>query len=161
MKPLQHCHRGGWTGKTVPFAIRLIIVAAMALHAGGVVRAGGTVTNCTESSLRAAMAGGGTVTFACDGTITLANTLTNTLDVVLDGSGHRVTIGNGYNRIFLVNSNVHFTVINLTIAKGWSDNGAGIFNAGGYLTVQNCLFLSRSEEHTSELQSLRHLVCRL
>ena len=116
----------------------------MALHAGGVVRAGGTVTSCTESSLRAAMAGGGTVTFACDGTITLANTLTNTLDVVLDGSGHRVTIGNGYNRIFLVNSNVHFTVINLTIAKGWSDNGAGIFNAGGYLTVRNCLFLSNS-----------------
>ena len=144
MKPLQHCHRSGWTGKTVPFAIRLIIVAAMALHAGGVVRAGGTVTCCTEASLRAAMAGGGTVTFACDGTITLANTLTNTLDVVLDGNGHQITIGNSYNRIFFVNSTVTFTVINLTIANGYSDNGAGIFNAGGRLVLSHCLFVSNT-----------------
>src|SRR5262245_64553893 len=28
-------------------------------------------------------------------------------------------------------------------------------------TVANATFLARSEEHTSELQSLRHLVCRL
>ena len=147
MKPLQHFHRGGWTGKTVPFAIRLIIVAAMALHAGGVVRAGGTVTSCTEANLRAAMAGGGTVNFTCDGTITLTSTITNSVDTVLDGSGHQITICNSnnyYNRIFFVNSNVTFTVINLAIAKGYSDNGAGIFNAGGYLTVRNCLFLSNS-----------------
>ena len=38
------------------------------------------VTNCTEAALRAAMAGGGTVTFACDGTITLASTITNRVD---------------------------------------------------------------------------------
>ena len=42
------------------------------------VQAGGVVTNCTEAALRAAMTGGGTVTFACDGTITLASTITNT-----------------------------------------------------------------------------------
>ena len=32
----------------------------------------GVVTNCTEANLRAALAGGGTVTFACDGTILLS-----------------------------------------------------------------------------------------
>ena len=50
--------------------------------------AGGVVTNCTETALRAAMTGGGTVTFACDGTITLTSTITNDLDCVLDGSRH-------------------------------------------------------------------------
>src|ERR1039458_2085501 len=29
------------------------------------------------------------------------------------------------------------------------------------ITVEDLLFRTRSEEHTSELQSLRHLVCRL
>src|SRR6516225_10196985 len=37
--------------------------------------AGGVVTNCTDAALRAAISGGGTVTFACDGTITLTNTI--------------------------------------------------------------------------------------
>src|ERR1039458_8795140 len=37
-------------------------------------------------------------------------------------------------------------------------DGAEIVASHGYLPAQ---FLNRSEEHTSELQSLRHLVCRL
>src|ERR1017187_2627413 len=159
MKPLQHCHRGGWTGKTVPFAIRLIIVAAMALHVGGVVRAGGTVTSCTEASLRAAMAGGGTVTFACDGTITLGNTLSNSLNTVLDGSGHQITIsGGGTVQVFYVNNNTSLTLSNLTIANGYSvgafattsfgpddpnlvGRGGGILNQGNLL-LANCVFIN-------------------
>ena len=46
--------------------------------------AGGIVTNCTETSLRAALAGGGTVTFACDGTIVLSNTLVIATNTVCD-----------------------------------------------------------------------------
>ena len=79
----------------------------------------GVVTNCTEAALRAAMAGGGTVTFACDGTISLANTITNVSDTSARWRGHQVTIsGNKAVRVFYVNTNVSFTAVNLTIADG-------------------------------------------
>ncbi len=101
----------------------------------------GVVTDCTETSLRAAMTGGGTVTFACDGTITLTNTITNNADVTLDGSGHQVIISGGRAvRVFYVNTNVVFATINLTIAQGASTNGAAIFNAGGTLNLCNTTF---------------------
>ena len=88
----------------------------MNLLDGTAAQAGGTVTACTEAALRAAaLAGGGTVTFACDGTITLAATITNTADAVLDGSGHQVTISGGDAvRVFCVTTNVSFEVINLS-----------------------------------------------
>jgi len=93
------------------------------------------VTNCTEAALRTAMAGGGAVTFACDGTITLASTITIVTDTRLDASGRRITIsGNGAVRVFSVNTNVSFSVANLTIAGGASrDNpafGGAIYNSG-------------------------------
>jgi hypothetical protein len=46
---------------------RLISGLAVLLLFPATVRAGGVVTNCTEAALRAAMTGGGTVTFACLG----------------------------------------------------------------------------------------------
>jgi hypothetical protein len=42
-----------------------------------------TITNCTESALRSALAQGGTVSFGCDGVITLADTLAVANDTVL------------------------------------------------------------------------------
>lgn len=109
-------------------------VLTMLLLLPVVARGGGVVANCTEADLRAAMTGGGTVTFACDGTITLANTITNETDIVLDGTGHQITISGGNSvRVFYVNSNVTFTVRNLTVANGSSAKGAGIFNDGGTL----------------------------
>jgi hypothetical protein len=82
------------------------------------------------------MAGGGTVTFACDGTINLANTVSNDVDTLLDGSGHQITIsGNTVARVFYVNTNVTFTLANLAVANGRSIEGAGIFNAGGTLIL--------------------------
>jgi len=84
---------------------------------------GGVVTNCTEAALRAAMAGGGVVTFACDGTITLAATITNVTDTVLDGSGHQMTIsGGGSVQVFSVARNL--TLIHLTISNGRTSDGA-------------------------------------
>ena len=50
----------------------------------------GIVTNCTEENLRATLAGGGTVTFACAGSITISNTLSIEIDTILDGAGHQV-----------------------------------------------------------------------
>jgi hypothetical protein len=104
----------------------LMIVLALA------VRAGGVVTIPTEANLRAAIAGGGLVTFTCDGTITLTSTITNEVNTALDASGHQITIsGNDSVRVFFVNSNVSFTALNLTIVNGRSDKGAGVFNDGG------------------------------
>ncbi len=101
------------------------------------------VASCTEVALRAAMAGPGPVTFACDGTITLTNTLTISSNIVLDGSGHTITISGGNSvRLFTVSSNVTFSVLNLTIANGLAPDGQGgaILNAGGVLNATNCAF---------------------
>ena len=107
-------------------ALALLLLLPVAAWAGGV------VTNCTEAALRAAMAGGGVVTFACDGTIYLAATISNTLDTVLDGSGHQVTISGGNTvRIFYVATNVQFSAANLTFANGFGTAGAAILNCGG------------------------------
>jgi hypothetical protein len=103
------------------------------------------VTNCTEAALRTAMEGGGTVTFACDGTITLTDTVTNQLNTVLDGSGYNVTISGGNAVRVLYNStNTSLTLINVTIANGGGSNGAGIFNDGGQLNLSQVVFESNS-----------------
>jgi hypothetical protein len=102
------------------------------------------VTN-SETALRAAMTGGGTVAFACDGTITLASTITNVNDTVLDGSGHQVTIsGNSAVRVFSIATNVHFTVVNLTIADGTSLGGSAILNLGGTVNLNGVTFRSNT-----------------
>ena len=67
----------------VAAAIALLLLQPLAAWAGGV------VTSCTEAALRAAMAGGGAVTFACDGTITLASTITSASDTTLDATGRQ------------------------------------------------------------------------
>jgi len=122
-------------------------LVCLALFLPSLVFAGGVVTNCTEAALRAAMAGGGTVTFACDGTITLTNTITNTLDTALDGSGHNVTITGP--QAFYVSSNSSLTMISITIANCQALNasapvaaGAGVFNNGGTVNLKNVVLQS-------------------
>src|SRR4051812_20577934 len=71
--------------------------------------AGGVVTSADEASLRAALAGGGTVTFAVDGRIPLSATLFITNGTTLDGSGHTVIIsGSNSVRVLYVNSGAQF-----------------------------------------------------
>lgn len=95
------------------------------------------MTSCTEANLRAAMAGGGTVTFACDGTILLSNTIGTSVNTVLDGSGHLVTISGGNAvRVFYAGTNAALTLMNLTVSSGRATNGAGIFNDGGTVVMQ-------------------------
>jgi hypothetical protein len=103
---------------------------------------GGVVTTCTEAALRAAMAGGGTVTFACEGTLTLASAITNDANVVLDASGHRVTIsGGGSVPVFTVNAGATLTLLGLTVANGGAAVGGGaVCNLGGTLNATNCTF---------------------
>ena len=102
---------------------------------------GGTVTGCTEADLRAAMLGGGVVTFACDGTIRLGSPLSVLTDTVLDGRNHKVTIsGGGAVQLVYVADNVRLTILNLSFADGVSTNGGALFNAGGSVYATNCVF---------------------
>jgi hypothetical protein len=101
------------------------------------------VTSCTEAALRSAMAVGGTVTFACSGTITVANPVVIGTNTVLDGSGQSVTISGDFSQVFDIDTNVSATLVNLTIANGWSENGGGIYNAGT-LNVTNCIFVANT-----------------
>jgi uncharacterized repeat protein (TIGR03803 family) len=117
----------------------------------------GIVINCTEANLRTALAGGGTVVFACDGTITLTNSIEVMQDLVLDGTGHQITLsGNHAVPLFYVNTNTSLTLSNLTLADGYAagtfattgyvpddpdlvGRGGGIFNQGS-LVLANCVF---------------------
>jgi hypothetical protein len=132
------------TGRLFGFAAAAEALAATFLFLPLAGRAGGVVTATTEAALRAAMAGGGTVTFACDGMITLATTITNEVNTLLDGSGHQIAIsGGGDVRVFSVSTNVSFTILNLAIINGLStnDGGGGILNDGGTLNATNCALL--------------------
>ena len=81
------------------------------------VHAGGSVAACDQGHLEAALAGGGTVTFACGGVIVLTTTINVTADTFLDGRGQSVVLsGNDSVRLFNVASNVRFTLIDLTLA---------------------------------------------
>ena len=134
--------------------------------------AASTVTTANEAALRAALSGGGTVTFACDGTIVLANTLAISQDTVLDASGRNITLsGNNQVRVFQVATNVTLTLKNLTVANGraagtdgtnysviiWQPLhteeygtpgdpgfGGGLYNNGGTVHLFDCLFRSNS-----------------
>src|ERR1039458_8630961 len=130
-------------------AVALLLLLPVAAWAGGV------VTNCTEAALRAAMAGGGAVAFACDGTITLAGTITNNIDLTLDGSGHQVTIsGSNAVRVFYVNTNVTFTAVNLTIAAASSLGGSAILNLGGNVNLTGVTFRSNTATPNGSLDQL-------
>jgi len=111
--------------------------------------AAGTVTNCTESNLDAALSGGGLVNFACDGIITITTTKSISADTTLDATGHTVTIsGNNAVRLFTVNAAVNFSVYNLTLANGTSTNGGAIYNSGT-LVVSNSVFSGNSASNSA------------
>ena len=67
----------------------------------------------------AALAGGGTVTFACSGTIILTAEIVIAADTTIDGSGQAITIsGNNAVRVFRVSEGVTLNLTELTVANG-------------------------------------------
>src|SRR5439155_24241878 len=62
-----------------------------------------------------------------------------------------------YTTLFRSRSDWHVTRVMLQLAFAWSLSGITAAIAPGYAAT----VLGRSEEHTSELQSRGHLVCRL
>lgn len=113
-----------------------LVAPASPAHAGVV------VSVCDEAHLRAALAGGGTVTFTCSGTIILASTITIADNSSIDGSGQAITIsGNNSVGVLRVNSGVILNLNGLTIARGnTEDYGGGIDNQGGTVTASHCTF---------------------
>jgi hypothetical protein len=135
--------------------LEIVLVASSSITA----LAGGVVSTCDEASLRAALAGGGTVTFACDGTITLANTLAITNGTVIDASGHGITISGGNAvRLLTVDPGVNLSLIQLTLANGRHKGadgvlgppitdgqpgmGGAILNNGGTVALTGCTVVS-------------------
>ncbi len=103
-----------------------------------------TVTNTNDSgsgSLRQAIADicpGGTITFDADYTITPSSELSIGKNMIIDGSGHTITVsGGGSHRVFHV-GNVTATLKNLTIANGkLTGGGGGIYLYYGTLNLSN------------------------
>jgi hypothetical protein len=124
-------------------ALLLGITPAVGVHAAG------TVSTCTEAGLDDALSGGGTVTFACSGTITLTSAKTISSDTTIDGFGQNVILDGGDSvQLFQVNEGISLTLKNLTLQNGdgggSGDGGAVDMNNGGTLAVQNCTFRDNS-----------------
>jgi len=119
----------------------------------------GVVNSADEAALRAALAGGGTVTFNCDGTIVLTGTLAIASSTVVNATGHAITLsGSNAVRLISVSSGVTASFINLTLANGRAAGsngvagppvtdgqpgmGGAILNNGGTVALTGCIVVS-------------------
>lgn len=114
------------------------IVPAVLLLAGRA-QAGGVVTDCTETALRAALAGGGSVAFTCSGTIVLASPLVINATTLLDGTGQQVTLS-GNDAVRVIENRSTLTLRRITIANGRDPVAGGLLNVGG-ATIRECTFI--------------------
>src|SRR5262245_49591142 len=91
------------------------------------------ISNCTQQELEAALKLGGRISFACDGTIVLTNTLAVTTNAIVDATGHEVTLsGDNQVRIFNVSTGVVFGLIQLTLANGRAVGAPGLDGQAGF-----------------------------
>jgi len=114
-------------------------------------QAEGSVTDCTEAELRAALAGGGEVTFSEDCEITLSAPIEVSEDTSIDANGFDVTIiGNGSTRLFSVAPGVSFDLNGLTFQGGRSTNGGAIYiDSEAVVQITDCRFLANSASGTN------------
>src|SRR5439155_11953909 len=104
-------------------AVTVVAVFLFVLPAG----ADGVVANCTDADLRQAIKEGGTITFACDGVITLTNTVLISTNITLDGTGRSVTIsGNNAVRLFNVTAGAVLLLQHLKLADGYARGADGV-----------------------------------
>src|ERR1035438_1622347 len=83
----------------------LVVALPFSGHSAGV------VSTPTLAAFNSALSGGGAVTFACDGTITVTSPETISANTTIDASGHNVIISGGTsNQIFRVNSGVNLAL---------------------------------------------------
>ena len=105
------------------------------------VDAGGVVQGCTELALRAALVGGGTVTFSNDCSIALAQQVSVFQATTIDALGHNVIIS-GSNAVPLFNAAANLTLRGLTLANGRSTSaGAALYVHPSVTVIANhCVF---------------------
>jgi hypothetical protein len=124
---------------TIALVIALLLLV---LPTPAPARAGGSVTTCTEAGLDAALAGGGTVTFNCNGnnspaTINITSQKTISFTTTIDGSngGNTVVIGTVISptRIFSVTSGTALTLTQLIVQSGYELNGGCIYTNGALI----------------------------
>ena len=122
-----------------------LLVPLLAVVPSRPVAAAGVVTECTDAALRAAVAGGGAISFACSGTIALTSQLAITQDTVIDGAGVVTLDGRFQIRLIQVAAGAHLTLLGLTLTDGNAGDGHGgaVFNAGD--VIINASTLSENE----------------
>jgi len=109
-------------------------------------RAGGAVTTCDEASFRAALNGGGQVTFSSDCTITLSQQIIiSQAETTIDAGGHNVVIG-GSNSVPLFQVATNLVLRGLSLVNGFSTNaGAALYVQPGVTVVASqCVFGANS-----------------
>ena len=113
-------------GKHLVIVLILLVLALPAAPA----HAGGIVSTCDETHLKAALTGGGTVTFSCSGTITLTSTITIAPTPPSTAAGRRSPSAAARAvRVFTVTPGVTLNLNKLTVANGYADDyGGGIYN---------------------------------
>ncbi len=103
-------------------------------------RAEGPVVSCTEQALRAALTGGGVVSFSNDCSITLSQPITIGPNTTIVAGGHTVTLsGSNSIPIFRVYGNLRLVGLTLTGGKG-TNGGAAMVASSGSLFAYNCAF---------------------
>ena len=141
-------HRRHLTRVLSTFVVTATVAASIVLPSMPA-RASGTVNTCDETSLLAALSGGGSVTFSCSGTINTSAAIDISSDTTIDGAGQDVTIRGGAgspHQLFVIQPGVTASFSNLTLQAGSADgvggdtaNGGAIDNAGA-LTISRVTF---------------------
>ncbi|HUS33944.1 MAG TPA: choice-of-anchor Q domain-containing protein, partial [Verrucomicrobiae bacterium] len=127
----RHCHHAS------PCFLALSVALTILISCTSV---GAEVATCDEAGLRAAIQQGGTVTFACDGVITLSQTISISGAVTLDGTGRSVVLsGGGAVRLFEVTAGGALGLVGLTVQDGKSTGGGAVLNEGT-LAATNVVF---------------------
>ncbi len=108
------------------------------------VRAGGVVSVPTEAALKNALAGGGLVTIATDGVITLSSSIDIEVSTVIDATGRNITIsGTNSVQVFRVNfldGTGAFTMHNVHVTRGRAFSGGGMDVVNGAVNLFDCTF---------------------
>lgn len=114
--------------------------------------AGGPVISGTEASLRAALNGGGLVTFSNDFAITISQTIVINLTTTIDAGGHNVSISAG-NGTRLIQALTNLTLNGLTLLNGTSPTAGGALyvQPGVFVTASHCVFGGNSAIGTNGL----------
>ena len=130
-----------------------LIVLATLLVANTSLFADAVVSDFSETGFRAAVAAGGTITFAGDGTILLNSQIVIDKPTIIDATGRNITInGNAVTRLFEVNEAVDATFKGLKLINGMHHpaqateggglpafGGAILFHSG-LLRLESCVF---------------------